>query len=144
MRSLLDVNVLIALLDSGHDLHDRAHLWWESEHEVLWASCPMTENAVVRIMGNPTYHSQRRFSIPTVRKQFVEFARRTDHTLFSDDISILDSSLIDHDFILGPMQITDVYLLALAVNNGARMVTLDSRISLAAVRSARAENLVMI
>jgi len=95
-------------------------------------------------MGNPTYHSQRRFSIPTVRKQFVEFARRTDHTLFSDDISILDSSLIDHDFILGPMQITDVYLLALAVNNGARMVTLDSRISLAAVRSARAENLVMI
>ena len=61
-----------------------------------------------------------------------------------DDISLRDTALIDPAAILGPKQITDVYLLALAVKNGGRLVTFDHRISFAAVRGAEARHLVVL
>ena len=144
MRSLLDVNVLIALLDSKHGLHDRAHLWWRNEEKISWASCPLVENGVIRIMSNPGYHSQQRFTVTMIREQLFEFTQNTDHLFFPDDVSILNGSLFDHDFILGHNQLTDAYLLALAVSNDAKLVSLDCRISLTAVRMAKAENLLVI
>lgn len=53
MRALLDVNVLIALLDAGHVMHDQAMSWLEREIRHGWASCPIVENGVVRIMSQP-------------------------------------------------------------------------------------------
>ena len=50
MRALLDVNLLIALLDPDQVFHERAHDWWEANRSAGWASCPLTENGVVRIM----------------------------------------------------------------------------------------------
>lgn len=55
MRALLDVNVLIALLDADHLLHDRATAWYGSHAGSGWASCPITENGCVRIMSHPGY-----------------------------------------------------------------------------------------
>jgi predicted nucleic acid-binding protein len=52
-RALLDINVVIALLDQGHVLHRAATLWLERELEHGWATCPITENGVVRIMAQP-------------------------------------------------------------------------------------------
>ena len=53
--ALLDVNVLIALLDPRHVDHERAHTWLRDSAPLPWASCPLTENAVLRILGNPRY-----------------------------------------------------------------------------------------
>src|SRR3546814_3150447 len=55
MTFLLDVNVLIALIDPAHVGHDAAHLWFEREGRKDWASCPITQNGVVRIVGHPRY-----------------------------------------------------------------------------------------
>ena len=52
-RALLDINVLIALLDQGHVLHQPATRWLERHLDHGWASCPITENGVVRIMAQP-------------------------------------------------------------------------------------------
>jgi predicted nucleic acid-binding protein len=57
--ALLDVNVLIALLDAGHVMHGCAMTWLEREASRGWASCPLTENAVVRIMSQPGYPTPR-------------------------------------------------------------------------------------
>ncbi|MBV8380374.1 MAG: VapC toxin family PIN domain ribonuclease, partial [Paucibacter sp.] len=46
--------------------------------------------------------------------------------------------------VLGSRQLTDVYLLALAVRRGARFVTLDQGLSLHAVPAAQARNLVIL
>lgn len=54
-RALLDINVLIALLDQGHLLHRPATSWLEGQLEQGWATCPITENGVVRIMAQPAY-----------------------------------------------------------------------------------------
>ena len=49
-HALLDINVVIALLDQGHVLHRAATRWLEREIQHCWATCPITENGVVRIM----------------------------------------------------------------------------------------------
>ena len=53
--ALLDVNVLIALLDPRHVGHERAHTWLAESAPLPWASCPLTENAVLPILENPRY-----------------------------------------------------------------------------------------
>ena len=55
MALLLDVNVLIALIDPLHTLHEPAHTWFAQRQPQAWATCPITENAVLRIVGNPRY-----------------------------------------------------------------------------------------
>jgi predicted nucleic acid-binding protein len=55
MTFLLDVNVLIALIDPSHVSHDAAHRWFDAEGKATWATCPITENGVIRIVGSPKY-----------------------------------------------------------------------------------------
>ena len=61
MRHLLDINVLIALMDPDHVFHRRAHEWWAAEPRT-WASCPLTENGLVRIMASAAYSKFTRFT----------------------------------------------------------------------------------
>ena len=68
----------------------------------------------------------------------------TDHAFWPDDISLLDEQLIDRNHVLGPKQLTDIYLLALAVKHGGRLVTFDRTVPIAAVRGAQARHLVVI
>jgi hypothetical protein len=53
--ALLDVNVLIALLDQRHVQHEQAHGWFAAAQANGWATCPLTQNAVLRILGQPRY-----------------------------------------------------------------------------------------
>jgi predicted nucleic acid-binding protein len=55
MRSLLDVNVLIALLDAEHVHHDAARDWMRENIRHGWATCPITQNGCLRIMAQPGY-----------------------------------------------------------------------------------------
>ena len=57
MTFLLDVNILVALLDLSHVDHSRAHQWFNSLGNDTWATCPITENAVLRIIGRPRYRN---------------------------------------------------------------------------------------
>jgi len=57
------------------------------------------------------------------------------HEFWADDISILDS--VEPGVFITPSQITDVYLLALAVQRGGKLATLDRRIPVHAVRGGR-------
>jgi predicted nucleic acid-binding protein len=72
------------------------------------------------------------------------FIREVDHEFWPDDISLLDAARFERPKILGPKQLTDIYLLALAVKNGGRLVTFDESISDAAVRGAKPRHLVVI
>ena len=144
MRALLDANFLIALLDSNHTFHKRAQSWATDNISGGWASCPLTENAFVRIMSNPNYSRERRFSISDLTHLLADFIQKKDHQFWPDDISILDDSLFVTDKIHGPRQLTDLYLLALAAKNHGRLVTFDQGIPLSAVRGATDENLCVV
>ena len=47
MRSLLDVNVLIALLDEAHIGLATATRWLAGAIDQGWASCPITQNGCI-------------------------------------------------------------------------------------------------
>ncbi len=144
MRSLLDVNVAISLLDPDHDFHQRAHAWWREHYQAGWASCPITENGVVRVMAHPGYNPRRSLTIPAVSGLLRRFSVGTDHEFWPDAISILDDAVIDTAKVLGSRQLTDVYLLALAASRGGRLVTFDESVHTAAAPQASGQHLLVI
>lgn len=144
MISLLDANVLIALIDGDHTHHEGAHNWWAMNIHQGWASCPITENAVIRIMSGSNYPSALRHTPYEIMERLNIFIEEADHHFWPDDISIRDTNVFVTDRIYGPRQLTDVYLLALAVRNNGRLVTFDQRITMSAVRAAKAENLCIL
>jgi toxin-antitoxin system PIN domain toxin len=142
MRALLDVNVLIALLDADHIEHAAARAWLEREIQSGWASCPITENGFVRIVSQPRYPSP----VPPVEAiRRLELATRTEqHELWPCDATLLDGKLVDSTRLHSPRQVTDVYLLALAVAKRGRFVTFDRSIPLSAAIGARSDQLVVL
>src|SRR5688572_23658980 len=114
MRALLDVNVLVALMDKDHIHHNAARAWWRSEHQAGWASCPLTQNGFVRVSCQAEY-PDRPTAAEAIKQLRLQIAD-SDHEFWADDISIVDEGLFDRGRILGPRQLTDVYLLALAVD----------------------------
>lgn len=142
MRSLLDVNVLIALLDAGHALHVRATAWLDEHASDGWASCPITQNGCVRIMSHAGYPGA--LPAQAVIERLAEATRTRHHEFWSDDVTLLDARAIDASKIHGPRQITDIYLLALAVAHGGRFVTFDGGVALAGVTGAEPRHLVTL
>ena len=142
MRGLLDINVLIALLDENHTHHTAASDWLAGNIHQGWASCPLTQNGCVRIMSQSRYPNA--LSVSEVMIRLLSAVSTRHHEFFADDISLLDDAAVDRERIISPRQLTDVYLLALAVEHDARLVTLDKSIPMAAVRHAQAGSLVVI
>jgi hypothetical protein len=142
VRSLLDVNVLLALLDADHADHRLARRWLESEIAEGWASCAITQNGFVRIVSQPRYPSPIPVAAAAARLQRA--TKSGHHEFWSCDLSLLDEAWIDRSRVHGPRQVTDVYLLALATARTARFVTFDSSVPAAAVPAARPENLVVL
>jgi toxin-antitoxin system PIN domain toxin len=142
MRALLDVNVIIALLDSGHVMHTSACTWLERNLSQGWASCPLTQTGVVRIMAQPAYPNQQ--PAQQVAARLAEACGHSSHTFWPQQISLLQEGLICWERILGPRQITDAYLLALAVSHGGRLVSFVQRIDPQQVPGASVSHLCVI
>ena len=142
MRGLLDVNVLIALLDADHISHRSAHDWLAQNIAHGWATCPITENGCLRVMAQPGYPNP--LETHAVAERLRTATATAHHEFWADRHSILDVGVVAWDRLIGPKQLTDVYLLALAVQHGGRFVTFDRRIAPALVVGAEAPNLCVI
>ncbi len=144
MRALLDTSVLIALLDGNHIFHSRAQEWFARNEPEGWASCPITENGAARIMTRVGYRTRSEILPAAMLQALREFTQNTNHEFWTDGISIRESQLFLAERVQSASQITDTYLLALAIRNGGRLATLDSRISLNAVVGATPAHVVLI
>jgi uncharacterized protein len=142
VRALLDVNVLIALLDSDHASHDSAIDWFAKHAREGWASCPITQNGCIRVMSNPAYPNP--LPVQAVIQHLADACRQDIHEFWPDEVSLLDSEVVDTTRIHGPRQLTDIYLLALAVQHEGRLVTFGTGMPLAAVRKATTQNLLIL
>ena len=142
MRSLLDVNVLIALLDADHASHRSALAWFGEHASAGWASCPITQNGCIRIMSHPGYPNAP--AVVEIVQRLRAATAHSSHNFWPDSLSLLDEDLFDATRIHGPRQLTDAYLLALAVENGGCLVTFDSAIPVAAVTGAKPRHLVTL
>lgn len=142
MRSLLDVNVLIALLDSQHVHHALATRWLSKNIDSGWASCPLTQNGAIRILSQPAYPNP--LPATQVAERLAEAANSEWHDFWADDISLLETDRVNWSAVLGSRQVTDCYLLALAVHHDGRFVTFDRRIAKNSVPGAKPQHLALI
>jgi uncharacterized protein len=124
---LLDVNVLIALIDPAHVQHEPAHVWFARQGQKSWATCPLTENGVLRIVGHSRYPNSPG-TPAAVLPLLSAMCELPGHVYWPDDISL---------------QVTDTYLLALASAHGGQLVTFDRRLVVDAV-SGGAQHLKLI
>jgi toxin-antitoxin system PIN domain toxin len=141
--ALLDVNVLVALFYPDHIHHEAAHIWFSANRSRGWATCPITENGLVRILSNITYTQGRHESAESVRNRLNTFCVSSNHSFWPSHLSIRD----EQRFKLSGLshgKITDVYLLAIAVDQGGRFVTFDRRIPLTAAVGAEPDQLEVI
>lgn len=141
--ALLDVNVLVALFDGAHTHHENAHAWFAARRTHGWATTPLVENGLVRVLSHPAYPGRRTTLVDAVAK-LREFRSSGHHTFWPEDLSLTDASRFAARHVAGHQQITDVYLLGLAVARNAALATFDRRIALESVRGARPEHLVLI
>ncbi|NNK64996.1 MAG: PIN domain-containing protein [Gemmatimonadetes bacterium] len=140
---LLDVNVLIALFDPGHLHHDRAHDWFASTGVRGWATCPVTENGFVRVLANPAYPG-RRTPVADAADRLRRFTAADSHVFWPGTPSLLNPGAIRAGKLTGHREITEAWLLALAVENSGALATFDESIRRAAVVGAEDRHIALI
>lgn len=126
-RFLLDINVLIALMDPAHVQHDRAHEWFATSGKQAWATCPLTENGVLRIVGHARYPNSPGTPAAVV-ELMMGLRALPGHEFWPDDLTLLDGRRIHSARLLDSAQVTDSYLLALAYAHGGQLATFDRRL----------------
>ena len=123
--ALLDVNVLVALFDPDHVHHDVAHDWFAGQRRHGWATCPLTENGLVRVLSNPAYRDEPLRALAVVAL-LQRFRTSGHHVFWPDAVSLTDPGLFDA--VVGHRQVTDVYLLGLAVSRRGWLAAFDPSI----------------
>lgn len=145
MKVLLDANVLIAILDKDHQKHTIARHWLakflQTPHNI-WLSCDTTQLACLRVLSMPSYPNN--FKFEQVVAGFNRFTSNTHHEFIGQSLNLMKYDLIDWRHLQGHRQLTDAYLLALAVQENAQFVTFDNPINYRTVKNATPDNLLVL
>jgi len=123
---LLDANVLIALAWPEHQAHERAGRWFVRHSRSGWATCPFTQAAFVRVLSNPAFSSdaltpQNALAVLTANLQLPGHH-------FWPAILTVPEAIRSVERLTGHRQVTDAYLLGLAIHHRGKLATLDTGI----------------
>lgn len=121
---LLDANVLIALCWPTHGLHQGVERWFGVRGARGWATCPFTQSAFVRIVSNPAF-SRDALAPANAVELLRENLEHPSHRFWPADIPITEAVHGMLPRLTGHQQITDAYLVALAIHNKGKLATLD-------------------
>jgi uncharacterized protein len=125
---LLDVNVLVALLWRPHENHEKVISWFAKNSKVGWATCPFTQAGCIRILSNPAF-SRNAPSLQQALKLLNVNLDHPSHIFWPADLTFVEAVRSMERLLVGHKQITDAYLLGLAIRRKAKLVTLDRSIS---------------
>ncbi len=135
MAWLLDVNALVALIDPLHVHHDSMHRWFETRDPQAWSTCPLVENGLVRVLSQPSYPSGRRSPAEIIGiLESLKLNHASVYETVPDDVSLADPAIFAREFLAGPKQVTDTYLLGLAKTHNMGLVSFDRSMPWQAVR----------
>lgn len=121
-KFLLDVNVLVALTHEDHVHHRLVTRWFNASSRHNWGVCAFTEAGLLRVASRPATGGR---SIEEITDLLARLARHPGYRYWpiADSWTVLASPLRGRLF--GHQQITDAYLLGLAIREGGTLVTLD-------------------
>lgn len=141
---LLDTNLLIALWWPSHEHHERAVKWFGRHRAKGWATCPITQAGFVRIVSNPAFSRDAVQPREAVQVLAANTAAK-DHTFWSDEMPFAEAIAFAGLRLVGHQQVTDAYLLGLAIRRCGLLATLDERIAaLTEPRSAERKALELV
>jgi toxin-antitoxin system PIN domain toxin len=126
---VLDLNVLIALVDSSHQHYQTAQNWFISSVDAHVRLCPLTEAGFIRITTNPAYQPAAR----TMEEAMAILQLLKGHPRFAHPLygywgikeSWVDLTAPFAARISGHQQVTDAYLLGLVIQENGVLVTFD-------------------
>ncbi|HIE92043.1 MAG TPA: VapC toxin family PIN domain ribonuclease [Acidobacteria bacterium] len=123
---LLDVNTLVALAWPNHQFHRAVTARLHTNSALRWATCALTQLGFVRLSSNPAVVEVRKTPHQAV-SVLAQLIADPGH-LYIDSTPPLPD--VERYFrpLLGHQQVTDAYLLALAISNDAVLLTLDRRL----------------
>jgi uncharacterized protein len=122
--SLLDVNVLVALVWPAHEFHSAVQEWFARNAEHGWATCPFTQVALVRILSNPAF-SRDAVTPPEAVKILSANLEHPCHRFWGDEVGFAELVRPLRSRLVGHRQVGDAYLLGLAIHRDGRLATLD-------------------
>ena len=126
-KYLLDLNVLIALVDSAHQHYQKAQDWFISSGKHSWGLCPLTEAGFLRVTTNPMYRPMpHTFGEAIAILQVLK--GHTNYRYWEIDKSWVELTAPFAARISGHQQVTDAYLLGLAIKEKGILVTFDKGI----------------
>ena len=143
MRLLLDTNVWVALFDDAH-IHnaDARKLFRQPKLEI--ATCGITENGVLRVLTLPGYAKRTPPGFELVREKLALACADVDHEFWPCNLSLRDGKVLNWSRVMGHNQITDAYLLALAVHRNGALATFDHRVAISVVSGAATKHLKLL
>lgn len=125
---LLDVNVLVALMWPAHQGHQAVQDWFAENARGGWATCPFTQAGCVRILSNPSFSSD--FLAPQEAvKLLAANLKHPSHRFWPDDLGFPEVAEPVLKQMQGHQQVTDAYLVGLALRRKARLATMDRGVS---------------
>jgi len=134
--SLLDVNVLIALVFEDHVAHRTVKRWFQTAGAKPWVTCPLTEAGFVRVVSNPRF-SQPPLYIDEALEMLNRVTQLPGHRFWPMEIGFHEAVRPFAERIFGHQQVSDAYLLGLAIKKSGKLVTLDRAIEALAGREFR-------
>lgn len=134
---LLDVNVLVALMWPAHEAHAAAQGWLKGTSRGNWATCPLTQAGFVRTVSNPAF-SPHAVSPGDALDVLATSLTHPRHVFWADDLPLAEALRPFRSRMTGHGQITDAYLLALAVHRRGILSTFDRAIVTLAGRETQA------
>ena len=123
-RYLLDLNALVFLADTDSPHYPAAQNWFDAAGREDWGVCPLTEAGFVRVTTNPAYGGATR-TIAQATAILAAFAAFPGYRYWpiSESWSAVTAPFATR--LLGHQQVTDAYLLGLAVKHNGTLVTFD-------------------
>ena len=121
---LLDVNVLIAMAWPTHRDHQKVHEWLARHARDGWATCPLTQTSFVRILSNPAFSANALTPTDALTLLQANLAHPA-HRFWADEVSMIDSLKLLAQKLAGHQQVTDAYLLGLAIHKRGKLATMD-------------------
>jgi uncharacterized protein len=123
-RYLLDVNILVALFDRGH-IHHRSVARWFNSPGLRWGVCAFSEAGFLRVSTSTAAGGRTLEQAANIVKSFSNDANFSYWPIRSSWASLTEPF---QDRVYGHQQVTDAYLLGLAIHENGVLVTLDKAI----------------
>jgi len=142
MRLYPDVNVLIALFDPAHQHHLAAHRAFQDMNTEGWVTCPVVENGFMRVISNPAYLNA--VSVAQASNLLRSAISNTQHVRLDQSVSLIDTSRFHTAQLVSHKQITDLYLLGMAVFHDLKLITFDQNMPMHAVMGFEDRHLLVL